>query len=95
MLELGKFSKKLHIKAARFINNSKFNKLYVVGKHIKYTFNKIKTQKQGKVLKNNNEIFDLFKNVLKNRDYIMIKGSNASGLNKIISIIKKDNSNAL
>ena len=95
MLELGKFSKQLHVKAAKFINNSNFNKLYVVGKHIKDTFNKIKTQKQGKVLKNNNEIFDLFKNVLKNKDYIMVKGSNASGLNKIISIIKKDSSNAL
>ena len=69
--------------------------MYVVGKHIKDTFNKIKTKKQGKVLKNNKEIFDLFKNVLKNKDYIMVKGSNASGLNKIISIIKKDSSNAL
>ena len=95
MLELGKFSKQLHVKAAKFINNSNFNKLYVVGKHIKDTFNKIKTKKQGKVMKNDNEIFDLFKNVLKNKDYIMVKGSNASGLNKIISIIKKDSSNAL
>ncbi len=95
MLELGKFTKKLHIKAAKFINNSKFNKLYVIGRHIKDTFNKIKTQKQGKILKNDKEIFDLFKNVLKNKDYIMVKGSNASGLNKIISIIKKEKLNAL
>jgi len=46
-------------------------------------------------LKNDKEIFDLFKNVLKNKDYIMVKGSNASGLNKIISDIKKENFNAL
>ncbi len=95
MLELGKFSKKLHIKVAKFINNTKFNKLYIKGKHIKYTFNKIKTQKQGKVLKNDEEIFELFRNDLKNKDYIMVKGSNASGLNKIISVIKKEGLNAL
>ena len=95
MLELGKFSKKLHIKVAKFINNTKFNKLYIKEKHIKYTFNKIKTQKQGKVLKNDEEIFELFRNDLKNKDYIMVKGSNASGLNKIISVIKKEGLNAL
>ena len=95
MLELGKFSKKLHIESAKFINRLKFNKLYIIGKYAKYIFNKIKTQKRGKVLKNDKEIFDLFKNVLKNKDYIMVKGSNASGLNKIISDIKKENFNAL
>jgi len=95
MLELGKFSKKLHIQSAKFINKSKFNKLYVIGSDIKYTFNKIKTQKRGKILKNENEIFDLFQNILKNKDYIMVKGSNASGLNNIISKIKLGKLNAL
>ena len=31
MLELGNYSKKLHIKIAKYINNSKVNKTYVYG----------------------------------------------------------------
>ena len=85
MLELGKFSKNLHIKIAKFINKSNANKIYVYGKHIRHTFNKIKTHKKGKIFKNKNEIIDFIKNDLSNNDYLMIKGSNATGLNKVVS----------
>ena len=85
MLELGKFSKKLHIKIAKFINKSKVNKIYVYGKYVKYTFDKIKTQKKGKIFKNISEIEDFIRNDLSNNDYLMIKGSNATGLSKVIS----------
>ena len=47
MLELGYFSKKLHIQAAKTINKSKINKVYAYGKDIKFTFDMIKTQKKG------------------------------------------------
>ncbi len=83
MLELGKFSKKLHIEAANDINKSSFNKLYVYGKDIIKTFNKIRTQKRGKILKTKNDIFDFLRNDLNNDDFLMIKGSNSTGLNQI------------
>ena len=95
MLELGKFTKKLHIDAAKVINKSTISKVYVYGKNIKKTFNKIKTQKKGKILKNKTEIFDLIKKDLNSRDFIMIKGSNATGLNTIVSKIKLRQHNAL
>ena len=41
MLELGKFSKKLHLEAAKDINKAKFKKIFVYGKDIVNTFNKI------------------------------------------------------
>ena len=85
MLELGKFSKNLHIKIAKFINKSNANKIYVYGKHIRHTFDKIKTHKKGKIFKNKNEIIDFIKNDLSNNDYLMIKGSNATGLNEVVS----------
>ena len=84
MLELGKFSKKLHLEAAKDINKAKFKKVYVYGKDIVHTFNKIRTQKKGKVLKSNDDIFNFIKNDLKKEDYLMIKGSNSTGLNKIV-----------
>ena len=95
MLELGKFAKKLHIDAAKVINESTISKVYVYGKNIKKTFNKIKTQKKGRVLYNENEIINFIKNELPNNSYIMIKGSNATGLNGITSKIKIKGKNAL
>ena len=95
MLELGKYAKKLHREAAKDINKSNINKVFVYGKFIKETFNKITTQKKGKILKNRNEILDLIKKDLNNKDYLMIKGSNATGLNNIVSKIKLGQQNAL
>ena len=85
MLELGRFSKKLHIQVSKFINKSNANKIYVYGNHVKHTFDKIKTQKKGKIFKDKNEIINFIRNDLSNKDYLMIKGSNATGLNKVVS----------
>jgi len=84
MLELGKFSKKLHIKIAKYINKSNINKTYVYGKFTEHTFNKLKPQMRGKILNNKSEILNLIKKQLPNNSFLMIKGSNSTGLNKII-----------
>ena len=83
MLELGKFSKKLHIEAAKGINKAKFKKLFVYGNNITETFNKIRTQKRGRILKSTGDILNIIKNDLNNGDFLMIKGSNSTGLNQI------------
>ena len=83
MLELGKFSKKLHIKIAKYINKSKINKTYAYGDLTRHTFNKLKPQKRGKILKNEIEIYKLINNELPNNSFLMVKGSNSTGLNKI------------
>ena len=87
MLELGKFSKKLHIKAAKDINKAKFKKLFVYGNNIIDTFNKIRTRKRGRILESKSDIINIIKNDLNNDDFLMIKGSNSTGLNKIIKQI--------
>ena len=43
----------------------------------------------------NSQIIDLIKNNINNNDYLMIKGSNSTGLNKLTSDIKKGKINAL
>ncbi len=88
MLELGKYSKKLHIEAARNINATKIDKVYVYGKHIIETFNKIKPQKRGKILNSKKDILNFMINDIKNGEYLMIKGSNSTGLNKISQSLK-------
>ena len=84
MLELGKFSKKLHSDIANNINKTQISKVYVYGKDIIYTFNKLRTQKKGKIFKSNSEILRFINNEIHNNDYLMVKGSNSTGLNEII-----------
>ena len=84
MLELGKYSKKLHKLIAGFINKSKINKTYVYGNYVKHTFNKLRPQMRGKILKNKMEILKLINRDLPTNSYLMVKGSNSTGLNKII-----------
>ncbi len=88
MLELGKYSKKLHKSIVPVINKTKIDKVYVKGKKISNIFNKILKSKKGKILNNRSQIVELIKNDLNNNDYLMIKASNATGLNRIIKEIK-------
>ena len=94
MLELGKYSKRLHIEAAKRINDSKIDKVYVYGKDIIETFNKIKPQKTGKILNSKKDILNFMINDIKNGEYLMIKGSNSTGLNKISKSLKLGEINA-
>jgi len=88
MLELGKFSKKLHLEAAEIVNNIDINKVYVYGKKIVYTFNKIRPQKKGKILYSSKDVFNFLKNDIKDGEYLMVKGSNSTGLNTMTKKLK-------
>ena len=84
MLELGNYSRKLHMEIAKFINNAKVNKTYVYGDHTVHTFNKLKPQIKGRILTNTMDIYNLINKDLPNNSLLMVKGSNSTGLNKII-----------
>ena len=90
MLELGKKSKKLHKNLSSLINNSDIDKVYVYGKNIKETFNLLIANKKGKIFRNLGEAYQQFSKIIHNNDLLMIKGSNATGLNKFSKNIKKD-----
>ena len=95
MLELGKHSVNQHKLLSKEINKTNINKVYVIGKHIKKTFTNLKPNKKGKILPKNFNIINLINDDLKNNDYLMIKGSNATGLNKIAKKLKVRNLNVV
>jgi murE/murF fusion protein len=95
MLELGKYSKKLHIEIGKCINKTSLKNVNIIGKYVKWTFNNINKSRRGIILKKKFQIIDLIKNTLNNNDYLMIKGSNSTGLNRLTNQIKTGNINAL
>ena len=95
MLELGKFSKKLHINLSKHINSSSIDKFHVYGRFVKETYKKIKKIKRGNIFSEQHQINDLIVKELNNNDYLMIKGSNSTGLNKFVQKLKKNNLYAL
>jgi len=95
MLELGKNSKKLHIEIGKNINKTSLKNVNIIGDQVKWTFNSLNKSKRGLVIKNKSQLIDLIKNNLNNNDYLMIKGSNSTGLNSLTNQIKTGKLNAL
>ena len=95
MLELGKHSIKQHKSISKIINKTKIDQVYVIGKHIKETFKHLKSSKKAKILNNKLGITNLINKNLNNNDYLMIKGSNSTGLHKIATILKQRSSHAI
>ena len=95
MLELGKRSDDYHEDLAKDINVSDIDKLFVYGKNAFKTYQKTYKVKQGNILQNLNDFDEIFSNIINKNDYLMIKGSNATGLNKLSKILISGNKNAL
>ena len=95
MLELGKKSKNLHRELSVAINRSSVDKVFVYGKHIKETFKYLSINKKGKVFKNLKEAHDHLGKIIHNNDLLMVKGSNATGLNQFSKNIKMRKINAI
>lgn len=95
MLELGRHSKKMHSKISDVINSSSIDCVSILGKKVRETYKNIHKNKKGLILNESSEIIDLIKNNLNNNDYLMIKGSNSTGLNNFSNLLKKGRLNAL
>ena len=88
MLELGNYSRKLHVQISKHLNKSNIDKVYVYGKYIKHTFDNLKKNKKGKIFKSVNEVKNFLNNDLRHGEFLMVKGSNSTGLNKILREVK-------
>ena len=83
MLELGKKSEFLHKNLSKVINNSDVDKVFVGGNKILTTYKNINISKRGNIFQHPEDVDFIFKNIISNNDYLMIKGSNATGLNML------------
>ncbi len=81
MLELGSKSKKYHKDLSKVINNSDIDKVFIKGKKTIITYKHLNKKKRGNILQNNEDIDLSLRDIISNNDYLMIKGSNATGLN--------------
>jgi len=95
MLELGKKTDNYHKNLAYFINHSDVDKLFIYGKNAFKTYQKTYKAKQGNILQDLNDFDEIFSNIINKDDYLMIKGSNATGLNKLSKKIILGQKNAL
>ena len=83
MLELGKNSDSFHRNLSKIINNTDIDKIFVYGDKILNAYRFINKKKQGNILQHINDFDEIFSAIIRKNDYLMIKGSNATGLNKI------------
>ena len=95
MLELGRHSKKLHSGIGAIINKTSIDYVNVIGKNIAETYKNINKNKKGLILKKKYHIIHLIKNDINNNDYLMIKGSNSTGLHKLTNSLKTGKINVL
>ncbi len=94
MLELGKKTNELHKNLTPFVNNSDIKKLFIHGKKIMKMYKNIKKNKQGNILQHKSDFKDTILPIIRNNDYLMIKGSNATGLHQISKKLIKGKYNA-
>ena len=95
MLELGNHSISQHYKIGEVINKLNIDKVHIIGRDIKKTYQRLKNNKKGLVLNKTLEINNLINKELSNNDYLMIKGSNSTGLYKVSQILKKRRLNVI
>ena len=89
MLELGKKSEVLHENLSKVINNSDIDKVFIKGDKSLNTYKKIHKHKRGNIFQEEEDIDFTLNNIIANNDYLMIKGSNATGLNDFTKRIIK------
>ncbi len=83
MLELGKKSEIYHKELSRLINSSDIDKVFVKGEKTLFTYKNLNKDKRGNIFQCNGDVDSILRNIIANNDYLMIKGSNATGLNII------------
>jgi len=83
MLELGVKSEFYHNHLSKYINNTDIDKVFVYGKEILNTYKNTKKIKRGNILQHTSDFDEVFSKIIKKKDYLMIKGSNSTRLNRL------------
>ena len=95
MLELGEKSSKYHKKLSKVINKADIDKVFIYGDKILNAYRYIKKNKQGNILQFIDDFDQVFSKIIKKNDFLMIKGSNGTGLNKLSQSLIKGSVNVI
>lgn len=92
MLELGEKSEEYHREIGRFINNSRLDVLIMVGKMAQYCGEEItsNTQISKLAVKCVEQVYPVLREILSAGDVVLLKGSRANHLEKVIDAIKSE-----
>ena len=72
-----------HKNLSKVINSSDIDKVFIKGKKTLFTYKNLNKSKRGNIFQNDDDIDLILKSIISNNDYLMIKGSNATGLNNL------------
>ena len=89
MLELGMKTEALHKDLSKVINSSDIDKVFIKGSKTLDTYRKIIKNKRGNIIQQEEDVDFILNNIIANNDYLMIKGSNATGLHNLSKRIIK------
>ena len=89
MLELGKFSKELHLSISETVKNVSPKLLVTVGSFSKTIAENVKNDLKVFHYKTYNSVYERLIEELDDNDIVMIKGSNSINLSKICERLKK------
>tara|TARA_B100000886_G_scaffold297768_1_gene225612 strand:- start:1409 stop:4168 length:2760 start_codon:yes stop_codon:yes gene_type:complete len=89
MLELGKKSEFFHKNLSKVINNSDIDKVFIKGKKSLITYKNLDLNKRGNIFQQDDDVDFTFNSIIANNDYLMVKGSNATGLKDLSKRIIK------
>ena len=89
MLELGEKSDNLHKDISKVINSSDIDKVFIKGNKTLFTYKNINKNKRGNIFQQEEDLDFTLNKIIANNDYLMVKGSNATGLNNFTKKIIK------
>ncbi|PPR34404.1 MAG: UDP-N-acetylmuramoyl-tripeptide--D-alanyl-D-alanine ligase [Alphaproteobacteria bacterium MarineAlpha6_Bin4] len=84
MFELGKLSKKFHLKIKKILKDNKISNVYTIGNEMKNLFNSLPKSYEAKHSDNLQDLYLNLKENIKKDDIILFKASRAINLDKII-----------
>ena len=68
---------------SKVINNSDIDKVFIKGSKSLITYKNLTKIKRGNILQQDEDVDFILNDIIANNDYLMIKGSNATGLNNL------------
>jgi len=68
---------------SKVINNSDIDKVFIKGENTLTTYKNLYKEKRGNIFQQEEDVDFTLNKIIANNDYLMIKGSNATGLNNL------------